>query len=154
MIKRNGLVLVSSCLAGISCRYDGKHSAHPLVERLVSQGQAVPVCPEVLGGLPIPRACCELVRDGGKSKVIDQEGTDRTVAFEKGARSALAVARAIGCRQAILKARSPSCGFGQVYDGTFSGRQVSGNGIAADLLARAGIQVMTEEQLAPPDNHD
>jgi D-alanine-D-alanine ligase len=136
-------VLVSACLAGEPCRYDGRANTHPAVVRLAEQGRAVLVCPEVLGGLPTPREPMELC--GGR--VLGASGADATDAFRKGAQLALAVARQHGCTQAILKARSPSCGVGQVYDGSFTRRLVPGDGVLAALLKAQGIAVCTEETL-------
>ena len=136
-------VLVSACLAGEPCRYDGLANTHPAVVRLVEQGRAVLVCPEVLGGLPTPREPMELC--GGR--VLGASGADATDAFHAGALLALEVAHQHGCTQAILKARSPSCGVGQVYDGSFTRRLVPGDGILAALLKAQGIAVCTEETL-------
>ncbi|MBI5519763.1 MAG: DUF523 domain-containing protein [Desulfovibrio sp.] len=136
-------LLVSACLAGEPCRYDGSAAPHPAVLRLVEEGRAVPVCPEVLGGLPTPRAPVELVA----GRAMSRAGRDVTAEFERGARLGLDAARARGCALAVLKARSPSCGCGQVYDGTFSGALVPGDGLFAALLKRNGIAVRTETDL-------
>jgi uncharacterized protein YbbK (DUF523 family) len=136
-------VLVSACLAGEPCRYDGRSNAHPAIVRLVEQGRAVLVCPEVLGGLPTPREPMEL--SGGR--VLGATGAEATDAFHAGARMALVVALQNGCTHAILKARSPSCGVGQVYDGSFTRRLVPGDGILAALLKANGVAVCTEESL-------
>ncbi len=136
-------VLVSACLAGQRCRYDGQASPHPEVLRLVELGRAVPVCPELLGGLGVPREPVEL-RCG---RALCRSGADVTEAFETGAQLALALARARGCRQAVLKARSPSCGVGRIYDGSFSQRLVPGDGVLAALCKAHGIAVKSEEEL-------
>lgn len=136
-------VLVSACLAGEACRYNGAAAPHPAVLELVARGLAVPVCPEVLGGLPTPREPVEL--RGGLA--VDKSGADRTAEFRKGAQLALAICREHGCVSAILKARSPSCGRGRVYDGSFSGRLVDGDGVFAALLAAVGVTVRTEDEL-------
>ena len=133
-------VLVSACLAGEACRYDGSAAPHPAVLELVRQGRALAVCPEVLGGLPTPREPVEL-REG---RVVSRSGADVTGAFEAGAQRALELGLDAGCAEAILKARSPSCGCGQVYDGTFSGKLVPGDGVFAALLKAHGIAVRTE----------
>lgn len=138
-----GMVLVSACLAGEACRYDGSAAAHPAVLELVRQGRAVPVCPEVLGGLPTPREPVEI--SGGR--LLTRSGAEVTEAFHAGARKCLELALAAGCREAILKARSPSCGCGSVYDGTFSGALVSGDGVFAALVKARGITVRTEAEL-------
>lgn len=141
--KRIRPVLVSACLAGEKCRYDGTAASHPVVQELVKRGLAVAVCPEALGGLPTPREPMELL--GGR--VIGKGGTDHTKAVASGARMACLVAVQKGCTRAILKARSPSCGVGKVYDGTFSGKLVPGNGLLAALLKDEGVEVLTELDL-------
>ena len=133
---------VSACLAGIACRYDGRDNARPEVVSLVRQGRAIPVCPESLGNLGIPRPPCEMYC----GRVLTQEGEDRTDAFVQGAESALRIACAFGCDAAILKARSPSCGRGAVYDGSFTRTLTQGDGVFASMLLQRGIPVFTEEE--------
>ena len=135
-------ILVSKCLAGFFCRYDGGSNLVPEIRQLVDAGAAGPVGPEQLGGLPTPRGPSER----RCSSVVNREGCDVTAAFEAGAQAALRIALANGCRTAVLKARSPSCGKGCIYNGQFNGELVKGNGIAAELLLRNGIDVMTEEE--------
>jgi len=142
--KPNGKTVVSACLAGIDCRYDGKSTPDATVMRLVADGLAIPVCPEMLGGLSCPRPPCEIA--GGR--VMSASGEDVTEAFEKGALEALRQAAAAGCLTAILKARSPSCGSGMIYDGTFTGRLIPGDGLFAAALKKNGFEVFTEEDLA------
>ena len=144
--------VVSGCLAGLCCRYDGGSNPCPQVVRLVKAGLAVPVCPESLSGLPVPRPPCEQVREapGDRIRVLSRSGEDVTAAFELGARRALEAALVVGCRAAILKARSPSCGVGAVYDGTFSHTLRLGDGLWARLLREAGFSLWTEDEL-PPD---
>ena len=137
------MVLVSACLAGERCRYDGARKPHPVVVSLVERGEAVAVCPEVLGGLPTPRVPSERVGE----RVVNRAGVDVTASFVAGAERALEICLEQGCTEAILKSRSPSCGRGQIYDGSFSGTLVAGNGIFADLLLAHGIPVHTEEDL-------
>lgn len=137
--------VVSACLAGLACRYDGGGNACGAVVALVDAGLAVPACPETLGGLPVPREPCE--QRGGR--VVGRDGVDRTEAFLRGSRKALAVALAHGCRAAILKSRSPSCGCGRIYDGTFSRTLTPGMGTWARLLQEAGLELYTEENLPP-----
>jgi len=134
-------VLVSACLLGEPCRYDGEAVPSEAVTALADTHGFVPVCPEVLGGLPTPRTPSEIQADG---RVIDAAGADRTAAFEAGAREALRIAREHGCARAILKENSPSCGANRVYDGTFSGTLVPGEGKTAALLAKAGIEVLSD----------
>ena len=139
--------LVSACLAGENCRYDGSNVLDERIAGLVTAGRAAAVCPEVLGGLPVPREPCEIQSvKGGPVKVISQSGRDCTKYFRKGAERVLRIARKSGIKTAILKSRSPSCGCGSIYDGTFSGRLVEGRGVTADLLIRNGISVFTEDE--------
>lgn len=141
------MYVVSSCLAGIPCRYDGKSCANKVVVELVKQGKAVPVCPEQLAGLPAPRPCCEIVAEqSGKKRVINADGKDLTKEFLDGAQKALRIAKEKGITKAILKSKSPSCGCGCIYDGTFSGKTIAGNGITAELFLKNGIEVLTENQ--------
>ena len=135
------MILVSACLAGEPCRYNGTGYLCPEVGGLVSSGQALTVCPELLGGLAVPRSPAEIIA----GRVVTVAGEDVTAAYHAGAKLALQLARQAGCRTAILKARSPSCGCGQIYDGSFSGRLIVGDGVFAALLKMAGIMVQTEE---------
>lgn len=133
-----GPVLVSACLLGEPCRYDGKSAPCAAVGELAKSRRIIPVCPEQLGGLPTPRTPCEIQPDG---RVIDVQGVDRTAAFEAGARETLRIARQQGCTLALLKQNSPSCGTDRIYDGTFSGMLVPGQGKTAALLSASGITV-------------
>lgn len=137
-------ILVSACLLGVRCRYDGQSKACARVLALRGKHEWVPVCPEQLGGMPTPRPPAEIQPDG---RVVSRQGADVTAAYQKGAEETLALYRALQCDCALLKARSPSCGCGQVYDGTFSGRLIPGDGITARLLQSEGISVLTEEQV-------
>lgn len=137
-------LLVSACLLGLGCRYDGASLRDDAVVSLSARCGLIPVCPEQLGGLPTPRSPVELC--GGKA--VDRTGADRTREFERGAEETVKLARLFGCRCAVLKSRSPSCGCGLVYDGSFTGKLVSGNGIAAARLLREGIAVIPETELA------
>ncbi len=145
--------LVSACLLGIRTRYDGGCCPVPRLIQLAARGLAVPVCPEVAGGLPIPRPSAEIVGgDGqavldGQARVLTIDGKDMTEAFLSGARQALETAQHLGIRQAVLKEDSPSCSCRRIYDGTFSDCIVSGQGVAAALLQRNGITVLSEEDL-------
>lgn len=137
-------ILVSACLLGWPCRYDGQGKKHPEVEALRTRGhELIPVCPEVQGGLLTPRPPAERQRDG---RVVNREGTDVTEAYRAGAELALKTALEQGCELAILKERSPSCGSREIYDGTFSGKLVPGDGVTVQLLRQAGIQVLGESQ--------
>ncbi len=136
-------LLISACLLGEPCRFDGKSKLNREVAALREHYRLIPVCPECLGGLPTPRPPSE--RCGGR--VVNRLGEDVTAAFDKGAEAALALARANGCRLAVLKERSPSCGCGQIYDGSFTGTVMDGNGVTAELLLRQGIGVLGESQI-------
>ena len=133
--------LVSACLTGRACRYDGKAAPCGRVLELARSGQVLPVCPEELGGLPVPREPAELAGD----RVIARSGADLTRAFERGAAEALRLGLEQGCTVAVLKSRSPSCGCGRIYDGTFSGRLVPGDGVFARLAREAGLEVVCED---------
>ena len=135
-------ILVSKCLAGFNCRYDGGNNLVPAVKDLVDRGLAVTVCPEQLGGLPTPRTPSE--RRG--ARVVSRDGKDVTAEFKAGAEAALKFALENDCWTAILKAHSPSCGKDCIYDGQFIGKLVPGSGVTAELLLRNGIRVMTEEE--------
>ncbi|NMB83944.1 DUF523 domain-containing protein [Candidatus Roizmanbacteria bacterium] len=135
--------IVSACLVGINCRYDGKSKPCREIIKMVRSGKAIPVCPEILGGLPIPRSPAE-IKDG---KVMTKDGKDVTEQYLKGANEVLKLAELVGAKKAILKARSPSCGNNRIYDGTFSMRLVKGDGILTRLLKQKGIKVITEEEI-------
>ena len=141
-------ILVSACLLGIPCRYDGAGKADPAIEKLRQGGHTlIPVCPEILGGLPTPRPPAERLPDG---RVVTREGKDVTAEYRSGAEQALALARKQGCVLAVLKERSPSCGRGRIYDGTFSRTLIPGSGVAAQLLEEnTKILVETEEEKYP-----
>ena len=136
-------VLVSACLLGARCRYDGASKPLPGLERLLSVIDPVPVCPEQLGGLPTPRTPAERCGD----RVVTRDGTDVTAQYERGAQEALRLARTTGCTLALLKEKSPSCGCGRVYDGTHTGALTNGNGVTAELLLQHGVRVFGETQL-------
>lgn len=136
-------ILISACLLGLSCRYDGQAKASDGIEALQKQHTLIPFCPECMGGLPTPRPPAELVGD----RVISKAGTDVTDAYQKGAAEALRLCSLLHCDCAILKERSPSCGHGQIYDGTFSGTLTQGDGITASLLVAHGIPVYGESMV-------
>ena len=135
-------VLVSACLMGFRCRYDGGTQRLACLDALRERHVLIPVCPEVMGGLPTPREPSE-IRDG---RVVSRDGRDVTEAFRRGAREAEKIARTCGCGCALLKERSPSCGLGNVYDGTFSGTLTDGDGLCARLLADCGLRVIGESR--------
>ncbi len=136
-------ILVSACLLGVRCRYDGESKACPAVLDLAKEHELVPVCPEQLGGLPTPRTPAEIQGE----RVVTRDGRDVTKEYQKGAEEAARLYQLLRCDCAILKARSPSCGCGQVYDGAFSGALTPGDGVTAQALKRLGVRVMTEETL-------
>ncbi len=148
-------ILVSRCLLGHRVRYDGGASGpFDLLEQWIEEGRVVPLCPEVAGGLPTPRAAAEIpggqggeVLDG-TAAVITTDGEDVSAQFFEGARQALELVQKHGIRVAVLKANSPSCGNLLTYDGTFSGVKVSGEGVTAALLKRHGVRVFSELELA------
>lgn len=153
-------IAVSACLMGVPCRFDGKSKPCDDVLALREDHELVEVCPEVAGGLPVPHAPCEIVVGGFALRVLDAEGADRTNAFLEGARKTLEIVQREGCRLAILKAKSPSCGNGLIYDGTFTATLVPGFGVAARLLQENGVRVVDEtqarsflESLAPHESH-
>ena len=139
------MYLVSACLAGINCRYDGKNSESKVICELVKSGKATAICPEQLAGLPTPRTGCEIFIDrSGNKQVISKEGKNLTEKFADGAEKTLAIAKAIGIKKAILKSKSPSCGCEFIYDGTFSKQLIKGTGLTAELLIKNHIEVHTE----------
>ena len=138
-------ILVSACLLGVCCRYDGRGNPSAQVLDLLKRDdlELIPVCPEQLGGLPTPRLPSERVED----RIINRAGEDVTDQFQSGAAEALRLARSYGCDVAVLKERSPSCGCGRIYDGSFTGTLTEGNGVTTELLLSAGIQVVGESRI-------
>lgn len=142
-LKDGGPILVSACLLGIYCRYDGRCETDEKVLALSEEHVLVPVCPEQLGGLPTPRSAVELL-DG---RAVTREGNDLTEAFARGVSQVLRVAVISKARAAVLQPRSPSCGRGVIYDGTFTGVRVPGNGALAQALIDAGMLVLVPDEL-------
>ena len=136
-------LLISACLLGENCKYSGGNNYDPLTEALRERFELVPVCPERLGGLTSPRDPAERVGD----RVLSRAGEDWTAAFRLGAEKALEIARQEGVTRAVLKERSPSCGCGAVYDGTFTGTVVPGDGVAAELLRGSGVSIRGESRI-------
>jgi len=139
-------LLISACLLGILCRYDGK-------DNLISQGdlallkdcfELIPICPEQLGGLSTPRLPAEIQPDG---KVLRNDGFDVSTEFQKGAEEALKIARLSGCKLALLKANSPSCGNKMIYNGKFDGTLIPGKGVTANLFEKMGIKTYNEQEI-------
>jgi uncharacterized protein YbbK (DUF523 family) len=134
-------ILVSACLLGIDCRYCGTGCYHEDIAKLAEKHYLIPVCPEQLGGLPTPREPVELVN----GFAIDKQGRNVTEQFKKGAIEVLKLAKLYHCTLAILKSNSPSCGFGKVYDGTFTGKLTDGDGITSAYLAKSRITIVNEK---------
>ena len=137
-------IVVSACLLGEPCRYDGKSKPCQAVLELRERHELIPVCPEVMGGLPTPRIPSECQADG---RVINRVGDDVTAEYRAGAETVLEIAKENGCRLAILKEKSPACGKGLIYDGSFSQALIEGNGVCADLLQKHGIAVLGESEV-------
>lgn len=136
-------ILVSSCLLGENCRYKGDNCRNEKVLVLKGEHELIGVCPEVMGGLSTPRAPSERVGD----KVLSSEGKDVTENYRAGAEAALEIAKREKVDYCIFKAKSPSCGCGKIYDGTFSGKLVEGNGVTSELFLKNGFSIKTEESL-------
>ena len=136
-------ILISACLLGIGCRYDGKHKANPDVLKLKEKYNLIPVCPEIYGGLPTPRVPSERIGE----RVMMKDGHDVTENYLKGAKEALELCRIYDIEIAVLKERSPSCGKGEIYDGTFSGTLTARDGVTAELLISEGIKVLGESEI-------
>lgn len=145
------MIIVSACLAGINCKYNGGNNRIEKIEKMVAKGDAIPVCPEQLGGCQTPRPAVEISGGTGAGLLdrrcfaINKRGEDVSDKLIKGAQEVLKISQLAGAKSAVLKARSPSCGCGEIYDGTFSGKLIKGNGVTSELLTRNGIKVTTEE---------
>lgn len=138
-------ILISACLLGQYCRYDGQTKVYPQVQALIGGDDIhlIPVCPEQCGGLATPRPAAE--RQG--KRVVTANGSDVTAQYQRGAEAALYWARLFHCTKAILKEKSPSCGHGQIYDGTFSRTLTVGDGVTAALLRAEGLEIIGESDL-------
>lgn len=145
-------IAVSACLLGTPCRYDGRSKPCEAVKALARDHEIVPVCPEVAGGLPIPHPANEIMHGEESLRVADAQGNDNTEAFVAGARATLERVLGASCEVAVLKAKSPSCGSGKIYDGTFSGTLVEGWGVAARMIDHAGVRVIDETQVEELEN--
>lgn len=147
------MIIISACLCGVNCKYNGKNNLKDGVEKLLKEGMLIPVCPEQLGGMETPREPHEIVESTalevlrGNGKVLSITGKDSTDKFIKGAYETLRIAKDLGVTEAILKSNSPSCGFGTVYDGNFSGKKIKGNGITSELLKRENIKIYNEKYI-------
>ena len=145
--------LCSACLLGVKCRYDGKSNLNEKVLAISRNEPIIPVCPEQLGGQPTPRPSAE-IRNGtgmdvleGRASVVEQDGTDVTGHFVAGAQEVLKLAKLFNVNEAILAHKSPSCGCGQTYDGSFSRKLIPGDGVTAALLKSNGIKVISDTDL-------
>lgn len=136
------MILVSACLAGVKCRYDGESNKNQSIVDLVKSGRAIAVCPELLGGLDTPRDFCEL---NSSNRVITYKGEDITDFYTRGAYKTLEIAKIVNAEIAILQQRSPSCGCGKIYDGSFSRKLINGDGCTAKLLKENGVIVCNDE---------
>lgn len=141
------MILVSACLAGVNCKYNGGNNYNEKIMELVKKGEAILVCPEQLGGLTTPRNPSEIINKDGKRCVYMNNNVDVTDNFNRGALEVLRLAKELNIEKAILKSKSPSCGCGLIYDGTFTGNKIKGNGITTQLLIDNGIKVITEEDI-------
>ncbi|MCR4665825.1 MAG: DUF523 domain-containing protein [Desulfovibrio sp.] len=141
MHSGNCAFAVSACLLGIACRYDGRSNFCGPIAELLKKGAVLPVCPETFGGFPVPRLPCERKGD----EVYRRDGYRVTDAFQKGVARALSLVLASHASIAILKSKSPSCGFGTIYDGSFTGHLCRGHGLFAEALIANGIPVMSEQ---------
>ena len=138
--------IVSACLAGINCRYDGKSKENEIVNKLIEEGRAIPMCPEQLGGLPTPRVPSECKKEETEIKVYSKEGKDVTENFYRGAEQVLEFAKKHNIKKAILQQKSPSCGT-RTYDGSFTGTLADYSGITAKLLMENGIEIISSDEL-------
>ena len=147
------MILVSACLLGINCKYNGDNNKNDKVEEYLKDKQFIVVCPEQLGGMSTPREPSEIIKfDGnavieGKTSVINNKRLDVTKKFKQGAQEALKIANLYDSKKAILKEGSPSCGSNCIYDGTFTGKKIPGVGVTAALLKKNGIEVISEKDL-------
>ncbi|OPA74253.1 hypothetical protein BVG16_24305 [Paenibacillus selenitireducens] len=146
------MIIVSSCLGGIECRYNGTHRLVERIQQLVEDGQAMMVCPELMGGFTTPREPAEIVGGtgedvlGGTARIIDKSGTDVTELYLKGANLTLELARQVEATYIVLKENSPSCGSQMIYNGTFSNQRIPGEGVTSALLKREGFKVISENE--------
>lgn len=146
-------ILVSACLCGIKCNWEGKAKTHPKIIAMFKRGEAIPVCPEQLGGLSTPRVPAEMRSGDGaavlknQAAVQNQAGQDVTKSFVSGAKETLRLAKLNGTTQFIGKSKSPSCGCGTIHDGTFCGQLRKGDGVTTALLKQNDIRVISSEDL-------
>jgi uncharacterized protein YbbK (DUF523 family) len=135
------MILISACLCGVNCKYNGQNNLNEECLELLKKGEAILVCPEQMGGLETPRTPSEIKIINGETKVYTKDGKDVTNNYLRGAEEVLKLAKELNIKKAILKRKSPSCGCGEIYDGTFSNTLIKGNGITANLLIENGIEI-------------
>ena len=140
------MILVSACLAGFNCKYNGKNNFNEKIFKLVKEGKAIPVCAEQLGGLTTPRLPSEIKIINRKRYVVNSNNIDVTENFENGAKEVLKIAKKMNIKKAILKSKSPSCGVGRIYSGNFDNELVDGNGVLAELLIKNNISVINSDE--------
>lgn len=140
------MILISACLVGMNCKYNGKNNYNEKALELIKNGQAIPICPEQLGGLSTPRNPAEIKTIDNKKRVIDNSNKDVTDEFVKGANEVLKLVQELNIEKVILQSRSPSCGVGKIYSGNFDGKLIDGNGILAQLLIDNNIEVVDIEK--------
>lgn len=151
--KEHKIIIVSACLCGINCKYNGFNNFREDIVNLAKRYQLLPICPEQLGGMPTPRDPHEITGGTGKevlrgkANVISKYGKDSTLYFIKGAEEALRIAKMFNIKDAVLKAKSPSCGLNSIYDGSFSGGKKEGNGVMAELFLQNGINIYTDDEI-------
>ena len=136
-------ILVSACLLGVDCKYSGGNNYNEKVLEYIKDYEVIPVCPEIMGGLSTPRPPSERI----ENKVLNNQGIDVTSEYAKGANETLKLAKLFNVKKALLKAKSPSCGKGKIYDGTFTSTLIDGNGVTVELLESNNIEVITEQDL-------
>ena len=153
------MYLISACLCGVNCKYNGLNNYNEICDKLFTSGKAILVCPEQLGGLPTPRIPSEIIGESSNilnnnGSVIDKNGNDVTPQFVKGAKETLQIAKKLNIKKAILKDGSPSCGVNYIYNGNFNGSKIKGMGLAAQLLKESSIDIISELELGGNINGD
>ncbi|CAM2075974.1 MULTISPECIES: DUF523 domain-containing protein [Clostridia] len=154
------MYLISACLCGVNCKYNGLNNYNEICDKLLASGKAILVCPEQLGGLPTPRIPSEIIGESSNilnynnGSVIDKNGNDVTPQFVKGAKETLQIAKKLNIKKAILKDGSPSCGVNYIYDGNFNGTKIKGMGLTAQLLKESSIDIISELELGGNINGD
>lgn len=154
------MYLISACLCGVNCKYNGLNNYNEICDKLFTSGKAILLCPEQLGGLPTPRIPSEIIGESSNilnnnnGSVIDKNGNDVTPQFVKGAKETLQIAKKLNIKKAILKDGSPSCGVNYIYNGNFNGSKIKGMGITAQLLKESSIDIISELELGGNINGD